>query len=111
MTGERALFALLLNPHLGALMGSRMPMKSKSKDSSVDSNRINEEESVGAIASGDWFLVSPHMLIGVVGAVACFAWAFLAMGTNAYAPAALENAGGGGIITSFSLQGLFALCF
>ena len=88
-----------------------MLMKSKSKDSSADLSRINQEESVGAIASGDWFLVSPHMLIGAVGAVACFAWAFLAMGTNAYASAALENAWGGGIITSSSLQVLFALCF
>ena len=36
-------------------------------------------------ASG-WLLVNPRILVGLVGAVACFAWLFLMVGTSAFIP-------------------------
>ncbi|MEG0302889.1 hypothetical protein [Gordonibacter sp.] len=35
---------------------------------------------------GEWLLVNPRMLVGLVGAVACYAWLFLMVGTSAFVP-------------------------
>lgn len=35
---------------------------------------------------GEWLLVNPRMLVGLVGAVACYAWLFLMIGTSAFVP-------------------------
>lgn len=34
----------------------------------------------------EWVLVNPRILVGLVGAVACFAWLFLMIGTTAFIP-------------------------
>jgi|GEM_PF-1744350 len=57
-------------------------MKASQSDGSV---AAIQDYSVGEIAQGDWFLISPHLLIGSLGSVAMFAWLFLSLGTYAYA--------------------------
>lgn len=47
--------------------------------SELASQSQNEEAS-------EWFLVNPRILVGLAGAIACYAWLFLAIGTTAFLP-------------------------
>ena len=38
-------------------------------------------ELMGDEGKDQWLLVNPRMLIGLVGTVACYGWAFLMLGT------------------------------
>lgn len=69
------------------------------KTTAEDNLAVSDSEGAfGAIVSGDWFLVSPHMLIGAIGSVACFAWVFLALGSGAFAsPSAIGLSGESGV--------------
>ena len=44
------------------------------------------DASEGKQAAKDWILVNPRMLVGLVGAVACYAWLFIMLGTPAFLP-------------------------
>ncbi len=56
------------------------------------------DASEGRQAAKDWILVNPRMLVGLVGAVACYAWLFIMLGTSAFLPGAggLDVASGAG---------------
>ncbi|WP_290995754.1 LuxR family transcriptional regulator [Gordonibacter sp.] len=65
----------------------------------------------------EWVLVNPRMLLGLVGAVACYAWLFLMMGTSAFVPfvGVLDGAVGGahfcfafGIMASLTITWFFS---
>ena len=43
---------------------------------------------MGDEGKDQWLLVNPRMLIGLVGTVACYGWAFLMLGTSAFVPSA-----------------------
>ena len=45
-------------------------------------------ELMGDEGKDQWLLVNPRMLIGLVGTVACYGWAFLMLGTSAFVPSA-----------------------
>ena len=93
------------------------------KTTAEDNLAVSDSEGAfGAIVSGDWFLVSPHMLIGAIGSVACFAWVFLALGSGAFAsPSAIGLSGESGVyhltfivaftislLLSWSMAGVFS---
>lgn len=78
-------------------------------DSVVSESDSDSEGAFGAIISGDWFLVNPHMLIGAVGSVACLAGMFLILRSGVYAsPSAVGLLGESGAYHLVFLAG-FAL--
>ena len=67
-------------------------------------------ELMGDEGKDQWLLVNPRMLIGLVGTVACYGWAFLMLGTSAFVPsAAAAGAAAGGPHLCFVLGAMAAL--
>lgn len=52
----------------------------KFEEKAVEATETSAEQTSG------WLLVNARMLIGLVGAVACYAWLFLALGTSSFIP-------------------------
>lgn len=66
-------------------------------------------ELMGDEGKDQWLLVNPRMLIGLVGTVACYGWAFLMLGTSAFVPSAAAAGAAGGPHLCFVLGAMAAL--
>ena len=66
-------------------------------------------ELMGDGSKEQWLLVNPRMLIGLVGTVACYGWAFLMLGTSAFVPSASAASAAGGPHLCFVLSAMAAL--
>lgn len=47
---------------------------------------LPDADVVGAKVGGGWILVNARILVGLVGAVACFSWLFVMLGTSIFIP-------------------------
>lgn len=85
---------------MGVIPLAENGVKTMGEERSMPEFRVDQAPSNDA--GGGWILVNARILVGLIGAIACFSWLFVMLGTSIFIPFAdLEGVATGAAHLSF----------